>query len=168
MPVPVSGSKLLCDVSTGVLRPLVPEPMRRAVFESIHQVSHPSKQASWRLISQSFVWEFLSRDVNLWAQSCICCQQSKVQTYLKTPLQFTIFWFRDEGSPTYMWTWLDLYLSLVVFLFCSLSLMVPQDGQANPSANHYSRRLFASPPMFMDPSFWSPFGNNLLLKCTIY
>ena len=86
VPVSVFCSKLLCDVSIGVLRPLVPEPMRRAVFESIHKVSHPGKRASQRLISQSFVWEFLSRDVNLWAQSCISCQQSKVQTHVKTPV----------------------------------------------------------------------------------
>ena len=64
---PISGSELFCDVSTGVLRPLVPEPMRRAVFESIHKVSHPGKRASRKLTSQSFFWEFLSRDVYLWA-----------------------------------------------------------------------------------------------------
>ena len=86
VPVPISGSVLLCDVSTGVLRPLVPESMRRVVFESIHKVSHPGKRASRRLISQSFVWEYLSRDVNLWAQSCIDCQRSKVQTHVKSPV----------------------------------------------------------------------------------
>ena len=43
VPVPVSGSKLFCDLSTGVICPLVPEPMRRAVFESINKVSHPGK-----------------------------------------------------------------------------------------------------------------------------
>ena len=86
VPVPISGSVLLCDVSTGVLRPLVPESMRRTVFESIHKVSHPGKRASRRLISRSFVWEYLSRDVNLWAQSCIDCQRSKVQTHVKSPV----------------------------------------------------------------------------------
>ena len=78
VPVTVSGSKLPCYVSTGVLHPLVPEPMKRAVFESIHKVSHPGKLASLRLISLNFDWEFLSKDVNLWAQSCISCQQNKV------------------------------------------------------------------------------------------
>ena len=42
--VPVSSSELLCDVSTGVIRLLVPEPMRRAVFESNHKVSHPGSR----------------------------------------------------------------------------------------------------------------------------
>ena len=31
----------------------------------------------------------------------------------------------------------------------------------NPSPVHYSRRLCKSPPTFMDPSFQSPFSNNL-------
>ena len=98
--VPVSGFKLLCNVSTGVLRPLVPEPMRRAVFESIHKVSHSGKQAYRRLISRSFVWEFLSRHVKL------ILHQFKLTSRLK----FTISRFQDEDSPTFMWTWLDLSL----------------------------------------------------------
>ena len=84
--VPVSGSVLWCDSSTGILRPLVPETMRRLVFNTIHSVSHPGKRASRRLISRSFVWEFLSKDVNLWAQSCLNCQRSKVQSHIKTPV----------------------------------------------------------------------------------
>ena len=86
--VPVSGhSELLCDISTGIHRPLVPESMRRAVFNSIHSLSHPGKRASRRLISRSFVWEFLSKDVNLWAQSCLDCQRSKIQSHVKSPVQ---------------------------------------------------------------------------------
>ena len=44
--VPISGSsELLCDISTGIHRPLVPESMRRAVFNSIQALSHPGKRA---------------------------------------------------------------------------------------------------------------------------
>ena len=60
--------------------------MRRAVFDSFHQVSHPGKSASRKLISQSFVWEFLAKDLNLWAQSCLNCQRSKVQSHMKSPV----------------------------------------------------------------------------------
>ena len=42
--VPFSGSVLWCDSSTGILRPLVPETMRRLVFNTIHSVSHPEKK----------------------------------------------------------------------------------------------------------------------------
>jgi hypothetical protein len=32
-------------------------------------------------------WEFLSKDVNLWAQSCLDCQRSKIQSHVKSPVQ---------------------------------------------------------------------------------
>ena len=86
--VPLSGSVLWCDSSTGILRPLVPETMRRLVFNTIHSVSHPGKRASRRLISRSFVWEFLSKDANLWAHSCLNCQRSKIQFHIKSPVHY--------------------------------------------------------------------------------
>ena len=82
--VPFSGSVLWCDSSTGILRPLVPETMRRLVFNTTHSVSHPGKRVSRRLILRCFMWEFLSRDVNLWAQSCLDCQRSKVLSHIKS------------------------------------------------------------------------------------
>ena len=85
--VPFSGTSILCDVSTGITRPLVPEKMRKPVFEAIHNISHPGKRASRRMISRSFVWEGLSKDVNLWSQSCLSCQRSKIQTHIKSPPQ---------------------------------------------------------------------------------
>ena len=74
-------------VSTGIHRPLVPEAMRKNVFNAIHKISHPGKCASRRLVSRSFVWEFLSKDVNLWAQSCRDCQRSKIQSHVKSLVQ---------------------------------------------------------------------------------
>ena len=38
--------ELLCDISTGIHRPLVPEAMRKNVFNAIHKISHPGKRAS--------------------------------------------------------------------------------------------------------------------------
>ena len=84
--VPFPRSVLWCDSSTGILRPLIPETMRRLVFKTNHSVSYPGKRASRRLISRCFVWEFLSRDINLWARSCLDCQCSKVQSHNKSPV----------------------------------------------------------------------------------
>ena len=53
--VPFSRSELWCDSSTGVLRPFVPEIMRRLGFKTINSVSHPGKRASRRLISRCLV-----------------------------------------------------------------------------------------------------------------
>ena len=85
--VPSSGSNLLCDRSTGILRPLVLEKMRRSVFNAIHNISHLGKCSYRILVSRSFVWEGLSKDVKLWSKSCPSCQRGKVQTLIKTPPQ---------------------------------------------------------------------------------
>ena len=125
--VPISGSPgLLCDVSTGIHRPIVPEPMRRAVFNSVHQVSHPGKRAPRRLVSRSFDWEFLSKDVNLWAQSCLDCQRSKVQSHVKSPVHHIPVPGRRFSHI--LWIWLVLSLNPMVFYTSLSSLIDQQDG----------------------------------------
>jgi hypothetical protein len=53
--VAVAGVQLLCDVSAGVLRPLVPVQQRRAVFEALHSLSHPGIRAARRIVTARFV-----------------------------------------------------------------------------------------------------------------
>jgi hypothetical protein len=54
-PVDVQGAQLLCDVSWGATRPVVPSCDRQAVFQAIHGVAQPGIRASRRLISARFV-----------------------------------------------------------------------------------------------------------------
>ena len=80
-----SDRDLLCDNSTGKLRPLVPEVLRKSLFNALH-ISNPGIRGSWRLISARFVWPGLSRDVGVWARACLQCQRSKVQTHVKSSI----------------------------------------------------------------------------------
>ena len=41
---------------------------------------------SWFQVSSKFVWPGLSKDIGLWTRSCLGCQQSKVQSHLKSPV----------------------------------------------------------------------------------
>ncbi|GFR93714.1 Pol polyprotein [Elysia marginata] len=41
MPFQINNSSLMCDVSTGQPRPLVPQTFQRHVFEAIHNLAHP-------------------------------------------------------------------------------------------------------------------------------
>ena len=77
---------LLCDVSTGQPRPIVPESFRRKVFETIHNLSHPSIRTTQELIANKFMWHGLKKQVGIWAKSCIACQASKVHRHVKAPL----------------------------------------------------------------------------------
>ena len=49
------SSLILCDVSSGVKQPLVPNALRRQVFDSVHSLAHPGVCATRRLISSRYI-----------------------------------------------------------------------------------------------------------------
>ena len=81
--VPFLRSSILCDVSSGSL---VPSSLRHQLFLALHGLSHPGVHASRRLLSSKFVWPGLARDVSLRARFCLRCQQSKIQSHVKSPV----------------------------------------------------------------------------------
>ncbi|XP_061879645.1 uncharacterized protein LOC133631461 [Entelurus aequoreus] len=81
------GPALLCDVSTGRPRPVVPVDWRRQVFDAIHSLSHPGVRASVKLVGAKFVWPGLRKDVRQWAAACVACQRAKVHRHTKAALE---------------------------------------------------------------------------------
>ena len=81
------NTTLLCDVSHGQPRPVVPAPWRRRVFDVIHGLSHPGIRATKRLITDRFVWHGITKQVGKWASECVPCQQSKIQFHTRAPLK---------------------------------------------------------------------------------
>ncbi|CAI5672948.1 unnamed protein product [Oreochromis niloticus] len=86
-PMQDGGPLLVCDVSTGRPRPVVPVSWRRQVFDSVHAFSHPGVRASVKLVSSKFVWPGLRKSVKEWASACIPCQRAKVHKHTKAPLE---------------------------------------------------------------------------------
>ena len=86
IPFGPDGCKLLCDVSTGNARPIVPSSWRRRVFELIHNLSHPSIRATRTLVASKFVWHGLHKQIGAWTKTCVTCQTSKVHRHVKAPL----------------------------------------------------------------------------------
>ena len=78
---------LLCDMSTGRPRPIVPASWRRQVFDLIHGLSHPSVRTTRKLVANKFVWNGLQKQIGTWAKQCIACQSSKVQAHIRAPLE---------------------------------------------------------------------------------
>ena len=87
--VPFSNGSfsMLCDVSTGSARPIVPEAWRWQVFDTVHSLSHPGARVTRRLVSSKFVWHGLNKQVTYSSKTCLNCQRSKIQTHTKAPLQ---------------------------------------------------------------------------------
>lgn len=80
------GLTLLCDVSRGRPRPLVPESWRRKVFDAVHNLSHPGMNSTVAMVSARYVWHGLAKQVRLWARRCIACQRAKVHQHTRAPV----------------------------------------------------------------------------------
>ncbi len=74
----VEGVSLLCDMSSGRLRPLVPQMDRLLVFRSIHGMAHPGIRAMHRIISARFLCPGMQKDIAAWCRDCVACQRAKV------------------------------------------------------------------------------------------
>lgn len=87
--IPVNGSSLQVwsDTSSDVPRPILPSPLRRAAFDTLHGLSHPSIKESVRQMTGRFIWKGIKKDSTEWARMCTACQRSKVQRHEKTEPQ---------------------------------------------------------------------------------
>lgn len=84
--VPNCGCSVICDSSTGALRPFVTSRFRRAVIEKIHRLSHLGIIATQKAVSSRFVWPGMRKDVAQFVKTCIPCQSSKVHRHTKPPV----------------------------------------------------------------------------------
>ena len=85
--VELNHTILLCDVSGGVPRPLVPSQHRREVFNTIHGLAHLGPVPKTRVVSDHFVWHNLKKDIKSWCRECLDCQSNKVGRHVKTPFE---------------------------------------------------------------------------------
>lgn len=85
IPISDTGPGLLCDVSTGRARPIVPNEFQKQVFDSVHKLAHPGIRTTRRLIAEKFVWHGLNKIVNKWSKECLHCQASKIQNHVHAP-----------------------------------------------------------------------------------
>nr|VZI49174.1 unnamed protein product [Spirometra erinaceieuropaei] len=86
LPLTTGNGTILCDVSTPSHRPFVPPSLRRKVFSSLHNLSHPGSRATDKLVSARFVWPGMHKDLKAWTRACIACQRSKIQRHNKAPI----------------------------------------------------------------------------------
>ena len=81
------GVQLLCDISKGHVRPLIPVEDRHTVFLAIHGVAHPGTRATRRLVSARVIWRGMASDLAAWCRSCQACQRAKVTKQPAAPVQ---------------------------------------------------------------------------------
>ena len=75
--------RVVCDTSLGRPRVLVSESRQRAIFDAVHNLAYPSGRATLAIVSRSYVWPKMRRDVLCWARQCRACETSKVAVHTK-------------------------------------------------------------------------------------
>lgn len=78
--------RLQCIVSDGKVRPYLPLSLRRAAFDIIHGLSHPSSRATAKSLSDKYFWPGVRKDAHQWARECQPCQKSKVYRHNRAEL----------------------------------------------------------------------------------
>ncbi|KAL6490077.1 hypothetical protein MHYP_G00004220 [Metynnis hypsauchen] len=61
---------------------------QRSVFDAIHNLSHPGRKTTQKLVAAKFVWHGLKKNIRDWANACVDCQRAKVHRHIKAPLSF--------------------------------------------------------------------------------
>lgn len=82
-----SNASLYCDTAGNRIRPYVTQDFRKQLFNSMHNLSHPGKRATVKLITQRFVWKDMKKDIARWVNNCSNCQRAKVGRHNKAALQ---------------------------------------------------------------------------------
>lgn len=85
--LPLCDTPVYCEVSTSHARPYLPESFRRAAFEIVHNLSHPSIRSTRKLVREKFFWPKMNKDVTTWAKSCIPCQRAKINRHTVSDIQ---------------------------------------------------------------------------------
>ncbi len=83
----VDGVTLLCDVSSGAVRPLVARPCRQSVFLAIHSIAHPGVRATRRMLASRFVWTGMATDIASWCKECQNCARGKTTVHVAAEVE---------------------------------------------------------------------------------
>ena len=87
IPLAEHGINILCDVSTGRLRPVIPISLRASVFKRFHSLAHPGIRGSIALLTEKVVWIGIKKHVAQWTRECLQCNRSKIQRHNRAPLE---------------------------------------------------------------------------------
>ena len=78
------GFSIISETSGANIRPYIPKPLRRCIFNSVHDISHPGVLASKRLVTERYFWPRMRSDIKKWTLCCIKCQKAKVSRHTRS------------------------------------------------------------------------------------
>nr|VZI46589.1 unnamed protein product [Spirometra erinaceieuropaei] len=173
VPLTTGSGTILCDVSTPFHRPFVSASMRRAVFQTLHGLSHPGIRASQKLLAESHVhldvvgplppsngFTYLLTCVDRytrWAEA-IPLPNVQAETIVKA---FVSCWVAMFGAPSTVTTDRGaqfesaLFQTLLNFLGCTRIRTTAYHPAANGMVERFHRQLKTALRAVEDPGNWS-------------
>ncbi|BHF78292.1 hypothetical protein SprV_0602140500 [Sparganum proliferum] len=173
VPLTTGSGTILCDVSAPFHRPFVPASMRRAVFQTLHGLSHPRIRASQKLLAESHVhldvvgplppsngFTYLLTCVDRytrWAED-IPLPNVQAETIVKA---FVSRWVAMFGAPSTVTTDRGakfesaLFQTLLNFIGCTRIRTTAYHPAANGMVERFHRKLKTALRAVEDPGNWS-------------
>ena len=65
----------------------VPKDTRVDIIKFLHNLSHPGVKTTTKLVKQRYFWPSMDSDIKSFVNSCLSCQQSKVQRHTRSPIE---------------------------------------------------------------------------------
>lgn len=85
--IPGTDFRIWCETSLDKNRPYVPKELRKSVFTSIHDLSHPGIHSTRKKIAHRYFWPSMNADIGSWSKTCLQCQKEKIVRHIKSPIE---------------------------------------------------------------------------------
>ena len=82
MPAGPNRTPVWCDFSARQPRLFLSEQFRPQIFEKVHGLAHPGRNATKRLITARYIWPAMNKQVKRWVAECPACAKSKVEKHI--------------------------------------------------------------------------------------
>ncbi|XP_066980112.1 uncharacterized protein [Macrobrachium rosenbergii] len=73
-----------CETSTGRPRPYLSDVLRRKAFNLDHNLSHPSGQATAKILAEKYIWWGMKKGIENWTRECFLYQTSKIARHVES------------------------------------------------------------------------------------
>ena len=71
------GQKLMCEVSTGTPRPVIPKSLVKYVLQACHDLDHCGQKEVYNRAKQAYFWPSMGKDISTYVSTCHPCQSVK-------------------------------------------------------------------------------------------
>merc|ERR1712030_194244 len=68
---------VVCDIRHSLCRPVVPQVLRKRVYDQIHNLAHPGAKRTLNLIRMRFVWPNMCKQIKNWAKKWEVAKKKK-------------------------------------------------------------------------------------------